>query len=135
MKKKSILYIYKIVFVIECGKKRCSNIFYWVKKKNLFGCFRIDEIRDIDNETGLKKERVIEIENYSAFHIRDARFLFRFLIYLPSSSSSSSASSTVSFLAGWSHGLASARAALFLRRAAAFRKASWSNVSSQTARY
>ena len=31
-----------------------SNIFIWVKK-DLFGCFRIEEIRDKDNETGLKE--------------------------------------------------------------------------------
>ena len=41
---------------IECGKKKCSNIFYWVKKKDLFGCFREEEIRDKDNETSLKEE-------------------------------------------------------------------------------
>ena len=34
---------------------------YWVKK-DLFGCFRIEEIRDKDNETGLKEGRVIKIE-------------------------------------------------------------------------
>ena len=28
---------------------------YNVKKKNLFGCFRIEEIRDKDNATGLKE--------------------------------------------------------------------------------
>ena len=27
---------------------------YWVKK-DLFGCFKIEEIRDKDNETGLKE--------------------------------------------------------------------------------
>ena len=36
--------------------KRCSNIFIYVKK-DLFGfVFRIEEIRDKDNETGLKEE-------------------------------------------------------------------------------
>jgi len=37
--------------------KRCSNIyFYWVKK-DLFGLFlEREEIRDKDNETGLKRE-------------------------------------------------------------------------------
>ena len=36
---------------IECDKR--VKIIYWVKK-DLFGCFRIDEIRDKDNETALK---------------------------------------------------------------------------------
>jgi hypothetical protein len=32
-------------------------IFYWVKKKDLFGLFlEREEIRDKDNETGLKRE-------------------------------------------------------------------------------
>ena len=44
--------------VIEC----CKSIKYidWVKK-DLFGCFRMEEIRDKDNETGLKEGRVIEM--------------------------------------------------------------------------
>ena len=37
-----------------------SNIFYWVKK-DLFGCFRIEEIRDNDNETSLKEGGIIEM--------------------------------------------------------------------------
>ena len=44
-------------------------------KKDLFGCFRIEEIRDKDNETGLKEGGGIEMSIYSAFHIRDARSL------------------------------------------------------------
>jgi len=47
---------------------------YWVKK-DLFGCFRIEEIRDKDIETGLKEGGGIEMSIYSAFHIRDARSL------------------------------------------------------------
>ena len=39
--------------IIECGKKDVKYI-YWVKN-DLFGCFRIEEIRDKDNETGLKE--------------------------------------------------------------------------------
>jgi len=31
-----------------------SKYIYWVKK-DLFGCFRIEEIREKDNETGLKE--------------------------------------------------------------------------------
>ena len=37
-----------------------SKYIYWVKK-DLFGCFRIEEIRDKDNETGLKEGGVIEM--------------------------------------------------------------------------
>ena len=38
----------------------------WVKK-DLFGCFRIEEIRDKDNETGLKEEGVIEMSTLQCF--------------------------------------------------------------------
>ena len=44
-------------------------------KKVLFGCFRIEEIRDKDIETGLKEGGGIEMSIYNAFHIRDARSL------------------------------------------------------------
>ena len=37
-----------------------SNIFIWVKK-DLFGCFRTEEIRDKDSETGLKEGGEIEM--------------------------------------------------------------------------
>ena len=57
---------------------------YWVKKKTCFGCFRIEEIRDNNNEIGLKEGGVIEMSTTVLFHIRDARSL-RFCIYLPSS--------------------------------------------------
>ena len=49
-----------------------SKYIYWVKK-DLFGCFRIEEIRDKDNETGLKERGGTEMSTTSAFHIRDAR--------------------------------------------------------------
>ena len=42
-----------------------SNIFYWVKK-DLFGCFRIEEIQGDDNETGWKEGGGIEMSIYSA---------------------------------------------------------------------
>ena len=45
-------------------------------KKDLFGCFRIEEIRDKDNEIGLKEGEGIEMSNYSAFYIRDASLSF-----------------------------------------------------------
>ena len=51
--------------------KRCQNM-NWVKK-DLFGCFRIEEIRDKDNETGLKEGGGIEMSTTVLFHIRDAR--------------------------------------------------------------
>ena len=56
-------------------------IFYWVKKRLVWGVLNRRE-RDENNETGLKEGRGIEMSNYSAFHIRDARSL-RFCIYLP----------------------------------------------------
>ena len=44
---------------------------YWVKK-DLFGCFRMKEIRDKDNETGLKEGGEIEMSIYSAsIHYND----------------------------------------------------------------
>ena len=43
----------------DCGK-RCLNIFIGLKN-DLFGCFKIVEIRDQDNETGLKEEGGIEM--------------------------------------------------------------------------
>ena len=64
--------------VIECGK-RCQNIFIGLKKTCL-GVFRIEEIRDKDNETGLKEGRVIKNRNYSA-PLRDARSI-RFVFLL-----------------------------------------------------
>ena len=42
-----------------------SNIFIGLKKTCL-GCFRIEEIRDKDNETGLKEGGGIEMSIYSA---------------------------------------------------------------------
>ena len=51
-----------------------SNIFIWVKK-DLFGCFIIEEIRDKGNEICLKEGGGIKMSIYSAFHIRDARSL------------------------------------------------------------
>ena len=45
------------------------------------GCFKIEEIRDNGNETGLKEGEGIEIFNYSA-SIRDARTHFAYVILL-----------------------------------------------------
>ena len=44
---------------------------YWVKK-DLFGCFRIEEIRDKNNETGLKEGGRIEMST-TVLPLRDAR--------------------------------------------------------------
>ena len=52
--------------------KRVKYI-YWVKK-DLFGCFRIEKIRDKDNETGLKEGGEIEMST-TVLPLRDARSL------------------------------------------------------------
>ena len=52
----------------ECVK-RCQIYFIGLKKTCL-GVLERGE-RDQDNETGLKEGSVIEMSNYSAFHIRD----------------------------------------------------------------
>ena len=41
--------------------KDVKNIIYWVKKKTCLGCLRIEEIRDKDNEAGLKEGGGIEM--------------------------------------------------------------------------
>ena len=55
-----------------------SKYIYWVKK-DLFGCFRIEEIRDKDNETGLREGGGIEMST-TVLHSRAAPSLK----YLPS---------------------------------------------------
>ena len=45
--------------IIECGK-RCQ-IYFIGLKKDLFGCFRIEETRDKNNETDLKEGGGIEM--------------------------------------------------------------------------
>ena len=47
----------------ECGK-RCPKIFIGLKN-DLFGCFKIEKIRDKDNETGLKEGEGIEMSTAS----------------------------------------------------------------------
>ena len=42
----------------------------------------IEEIRDKNNETGLKEGRGIEMSNYSAFHIRDCTLSFAICILI-----------------------------------------------------
>ena len=47
---------------------------------SLFGCFRIEEIRDKDNETGLKKREGIEISTTVLSIYANASLSFRFEI-------------------------------------------------------
>ena len=54
---------------------KVSKIFIYVKKMSLFGCFRIEEMRDKDNETGLKEKGVIEMST-TVLPLRDARSPF-----------------------------------------------------------
>ena len=58
---------------------------YIYVKKDLFGYFRIEEIRDKDNETGLKEGGGIEMST-TVLHSRAAPSL---CIYLPSLAKSS----------------------------------------------
>jgi hypothetical protein len=51
------------------------QIYLYGLKKTSLGVLDIEEIRDNDNETGLKEEGGIEMSIYSAFYIRDARSL------------------------------------------------------------
>ena len=55
-----------------------SKYIYWVKK-DLFGCFRMEEIRDKDNETGLKEGRVIEMSTTVLHYAMHALFRFEIL--------------------------------------------------------
>ena len=48
------------------------KIYLYGLKKDLFGCFRIEEIRDNDYETGLKEGGVIEMST-TVLPLRDAR--------------------------------------------------------------
>ena len=58
------------------------KIYLYGLKKTCLGCFRIEEIRDKDNETGLKEGRGIEMSIYSA-SITRCSLSFAFCIYLP----------------------------------------------------
>ena len=57
-----------MIIVEQSVVKRCSNILYWVKKKDMFWVvLEIEEIRDKENETGLKGGKEdIEMSIYSA---------------------------------------------------------------------
>ena len=50
------------------------KIYLYGLKKDLFGCFRIEEIRDNDHETGLKEEGGVEMST-TVLPLRDARSL------------------------------------------------------------
>ena len=61
-----------------------SKYIYWVKKKKTcLGVLDIEEIRDKDNETGLKEGGGIEMSTTVLFHIRDARSLFALRTFMP----------------------------------------------------
>ena len=64
------------LIIVEQSVVKDVKIYFIGLKNDLFGYFRIEEIRDKDNETGLKEGEGIEMSIYSAFHIRDARSLF-----------------------------------------------------------
>ena len=51
--------------------KRCKIYFIGLKKRLVWGDFRIEEIRDKDNETGLKEGRGIEMST-TVLHSRAA---------------------------------------------------------------
>ena len=57
------------------------KIYFIGLKKDLFGCFRIEEIRDNDNETSWKEGGVIEMST-TVLSIYAMHALFRFCIYL-----------------------------------------------------
>ena len=65
-------------------KKDVKNIFYWVKKKDLFWVvLEIEEIRDKDNATGLKEGRRNRNVNLQCFpYTRLHALSFRFFVYL-----------------------------------------------------
>ena len=50
------------------------------EKKNLFGCFRIEEIRGNNNETGLKEGGGIEMSTI-VLPLRDALLSFAYQCY------------------------------------------------------
>jgi len=55
--------------------KEVKNIFITLKKDLFWGVLDIEEIRDKDNETGLKEGEGTEMSTTVLFHIRDARSL------------------------------------------------------------
>ena len=61
--------------------KRCSNIFIVLEKRLVLGCFRIEEIRDQDNETGLKEGGEIEMSTTVLSIYAIARSLFALNTY------------------------------------------------------
>ena len=74
-----MLKFYKYI-VVNSSVKVCNICI--TLKKNMFGCFTIEEIRDKDNETGLKEKGVIEMST-TVLPLRDARSLSIFVFYLP----------------------------------------------------
>jgi hypothetical protein len=62
-----------------------SKIFIYVKKKDLFGLFKIEKERDNTNETGLKEEEVIEMSTtvLSIYAMHALSFAFCIFTYHP----------------------------------------------------
>ena len=75
----AVLVLTQVAGDIYIGRSTCNyktvnrvcvkdvNIFYWVKKRLVWGVLEIEEIRDKNNATGLKEEGVIQISICSAF--------------------------------------------------------------------
>ena len=62
--------------------KDVQNIYlYTLKKKNLFGCFRIEEESGDDNETSLKERTGIEIKT-TVLPLRDVHSFVLYFTYL-----------------------------------------------------
>ena len=60
-----------------------SKYIYWVKKKTCLGCFRIEEIRGKNNETGLKEGGGIEMSTTVLSIYAMHRSLSLFVFNLP----------------------------------------------------
>ena len=67
----------------ECGKKMSKYILIGLKKKTCLGDFRIEEIRDNDNETGLKDGKRNRNVNLQCFPYTRCSlpFAFRFFVF------------------------------------------------------
>jgi hypothetical protein len=62
-----------------------SKYIYWIKKRLVWGCFRIEEERGKNNETGLKEERGyrnVKLQVLSIYAIARSLSLFVFTYLL-----------------------------------------------------
>ena len=84
------------MIIVEQSVVKDVQIYFIGLKKDLFGCFRIEEERGKNNETGLKEERVIEMSTtvLSIYAIASLSFAFVFT-YLLSNKCSYSTSRAV----------------------------------------